>query len=53
VQNPEAMTTFGRSQGINNISLDIKDLTPAENGQFIPAESGHGHWLIQSLNFEN
>ena len=35
MQKPVLLTTFGRSYYSNNISLDIKDLTPAFYGQFM------------------
>jgi len=46
VQKPVVLTTFGRSYYYNNISLDIKDLTPARDGQFIPAKGGQGRWFL-------
>jgi hypothetical protein len=42
------MTKFGRSDYVNFISLDIRDLTPGTYGQFIPAKGGQGHWLFHS-----
>ena len=48
MQKPDILTTFGQSDCINNIYLDIKDLTPATDGQLIPAESGQGRWLFQA-----
>jgi hypothetical protein len=50
LQEPGLLTTFGRSDCHNFISLDIKDLTQATYGQFIPAKSGQGHWLFQIAN---
>jgi hypothetical protein len=46
VQKPEALTIFGRSDC--NINLDINDLTPTIDGQFIPAESGQDRWLFHT-----
>jgi len=40
---------FGRSHYHNFISLDIKDLTPATYGQFIPAKGGQGHGSSSNL----
>lgn len=37
MENPVTLTTSGQSVCINNIYLDIKDLTPAIDGQLIPA----------------
>jgi hypothetical protein len=51
LQKPGLLTTFGRSDYHNFISLDIKDLTPATYGQFIPAKGGQGHWLFQAYWF--
>jgi hypothetical protein len=42
------LTTFNRSDGINNTNLNINDLTPARDGQDIPAKGGQGHRLFQS-----
>jgi hypothetical protein len=47
VQKPEALTTFGQSDSINNIYPEIKDLTPAMDGQYFPVDRGQGHWLFQ------
>jgi hypothetical protein len=47
LQKPVLLTTFSRSNGINNIYLNINDITPARDGQNIPAKSGHGHRLLQ------
>jgi hypothetical protein len=51
VQKPRLLTTFGRSNYHNFISLDIKDLTPATYCQFIPAKGGQGHWLFHPGGF--
>jgi hypothetical protein len=48
VQKPEALTIFGRSDCNININLDINDLTPTIDSQFIPAESGQGRWLFHT-----
>jgi hypothetical protein len=55
MQKPGLLTTFGRSNYHNFISLDIKDLTPATYGQFIPAKGGQGHRLFQltKYHYEN
>jgi hypothetical protein len=45
LQKPEALTTFGQSDCINNIYLEIKDLTPAMDGQYFPADRGQRRWL--------
>jgi hypothetical protein len=50
LQKPEALTTFGQSDSINNIYPEIKDLTPAMDGQYFPADRGQGHWLFHSTN---
>jgi hypothetical protein len=47
VQKPDLLTTFSRSDGINNTNLNINDLTPARDGQNIPAKGGQGHRLFQ------
>jgi hypothetical protein len=47
MQKPGFLTTFGRSNYHNFISLDIKDLTPATYGQFIPAKGVQGHRLFR------
>jgi hypothetical protein len=47
VQKPDLLTTFSRSDGINNTNLNINDLTPASDGQDIPAKGGQGHRLFQ------
>jgi hypothetical protein len=39
-QKPEALTTFGQSDSINNIYLDIMDLALAMNAQCFPAVLG-------------
>jgi hypothetical protein len=49
MQKPEALTTFGQLNRINNIYLEIKDLTPTMDGYFIPAYSGQGHWFFHSV----
>jgi hypothetical protein len=49
VQKPGLLTTFGRSNYHNFIYLDIKDLTPATYGQFIPAKVGQGHGSSSNL----
>jgi hypothetical protein len=46
VQKPELLTTFSWSDGINNTNLNINDLTPARDGQDIPAKGGQGHRLF-------
>jgi hypothetical protein len=43
------LTTIGRSDYLNNIYLDIKELTPAMDGQFTPAKDGQGHWLSRLI----
>jgi hypothetical protein len=48
LQKPEALTTFGQSNGIKNIYLEIMHLTPAMDGQCFPALSGQGLWLLYS-----
>jgi hypothetical protein len=45
MQKPEVLTISGRSDCNNTINPDINDLTPAIDGQFIPAESGQGRWF--------
>jgi hypothetical protein len=47
VQKPELLTTFSWSDGTNNTNLNINDLTPASDGQDIPAKGGQGHRLFQ------
>jgi hypothetical protein len=47
LQKPQVLTTFGQSDCINNIYLEIKDLTPAIDGQLILAESDQCRWLFQ------
>jgi hypothetical protein len=49
VQKPDLLTTFNRSDGINNTNLNIKDLTPARDGQYIPAKGGQGHGSSSNL----
>jgi hypothetical protein len=49
VKKPAPLTTFGISECINNIYLEIKDLTPAIDGQLILAESGQDRWLFLSF----
>jgi hypothetical protein len=46
VQKPDLLTTFSRSDGINNTNLNINDLTLARDGQNIPAKGGQGHRLF-------
>jgi hypothetical protein len=50
MQKPEAVTTFSQSDCINNIYLEIKDLTPAMDGQYFPADRGQGHWPFQLIS---
>jgi len=45
-QKPEAFTTFGQSDFINNNYLGIKDLTPTIDGQYLLAERGQRQWLF-------
>jgi len=40
------LSTFGRSDCINNISLNIKDLIPAGDGQYFPLKGGHIYRLF-------
>jgi hypothetical protein len=47
VHKPRMLATFGRSDYNNNIYLNIRDLTPAKYGHYIPAKSGQGHRLFQ------
>jgi hypothetical protein len=49
VQKPGVLTTFGGSDYNNNIYLNIRDLTPTIDGQYIPAKSGQGHWLFHEI----
>jgi hypothetical protein len=44
---PDYLTTFDRSHDINYIYLNIIFLTPAFNGQIIPANKDQTHWLYQ------
>jgi hypothetical protein len=53
VQKPDLLTTFSRSDGINNTNLNINDLTPARDGQDIPAKVGQGHRLFQTSPINN
>jgi hypothetical protein len=54
MQKPGVLTTFGRSDYNNNIYLNIRDLTPAMYGHYIPAKGGQGHWLFQQdIRFKN
>jgi len=54
LQKPDLLTTFSRSDGINNTNLNINDLTPARDGQNIPAKGGQGHRLFHnSFKIEN
>ena len=46
MQKPGVLTTCGRSENNNNIYLNIRDLTPTLDGQYVPAKSGRGHWLF-------
>jgi hypothetical protein len=48
VQKPEALTTFGQSDCINNMYLGIKDLNPARDSQYFPVDRVQGHWLSQN-----
>jgi hypothetical protein len=50
LQKPDLLTTFSRSDGINNTNLNINDLTPAREGQDIPAKGGQGHRLFHLPN---
>ena len=47
---PAPLTIFSRSDFINNIYLNINDLTPAKCGQNIPARGGQGDRLMQYNN---
>ena len=46
MQKPDLLTTFGRTNSIYNIYLNINDLTPAGDGLNIPAKFGQGHRLL-------
>jgi hypothetical protein len=46
MQKPGLLTTIGRSDYLNYIYLHIRDLTPAIDGQFIPAKGGQDHRLF-------
>lgn len=49
LKKPEVLTTFGQSECIYNIYLEIRDLTLEMDGQFIPAYGGQVHWVQQEL----
>jgi hypothetical protein len=49
VQKPDLLTTFSWSDGTNNTNLNINDLTPASDGQDIPAKGGQGHGSSSNL----
>jgi hypothetical protein len=40
------LTTFIRLDHFINIYLDIKELTPAQDGQLIPGKGDHVEWLF-------
>jgi len=49
VQKPVLLTTFRRYDYANYIYLYINDLTPAMDGQSIPAKSGQGSGSSSNL----
>jgi hypothetical protein len=51
MQMPAAMIIFCRPDCNYNIVPDINDLSPATEVQFIPAESGQGHWLFHLTTY--
>ena len=50
MQKPEGLTTFVKADCINNNYHDIKNLTPAINGQYLPADRGKGNWISNNAH---
>jgi hypothetical protein len=46
VHEPDLLIMYGRLDFTLHIYLNNKNLTPARDGQFIPANYGQGHWLF-------
>jgi len=51
VQRPQALTTFGQSNGNNNIYPETRNLTPAIDGQCFPAANVKALWLFQLIMY--
>lgn len=46
MQKPDTLTTFGQSEYFQHTCLNNTHLTPALDGQFIPANYDQGRWLF-------
>lgn len=47
MQKPGSLTTFSRSDDLNNLNLRINFLTPTLDSQLLPAKSGQKYGLLQ------
>ena len=46
MQKPETLTIFNQSEYFQHTCLNNAHLTPAFNGQLIPANYDQGHWFF-------